>query len=59
MVTNQNMSIDEVMNQSLKSLTIERQLATRLTELQLEEAVVLARIQAMKEHRLILETLFN
>jgi hypothetical protein len=52
-------SIDEILKHTLKSLELERKLATRLTELRLEEATVAKRIEAMKEHRLQLETLFN
>ena len=59
MIIKRELTVSEILNQSLQSLQLERQLACRLDQLRQEEQLVQARINAMKEHRLTLETLFN
>lgn len=59
MIIKREMTVDEILNQTLHSLNLERQLVFKLDQLRQEERDVQARINAMKEHRLTLETLFN
>jgi hypothetical protein len=59
MIIKRELTVSEILNQSLHSLELERKLAFRLDQLRQEEQLVQARINAMKEHRLTLETLFS
>jgi len=59
MIIRRELTVSEILNQSLHSLELERKLACKLDQLRQEEQLVQARINAMKEHRLTLETLFN
>jgi hypothetical protein len=59
MIIKRELTVSEILNQSLHALELERKLACKLDQLRQEEQLVQARINAMKEHRLTLETLFN
>ena len=59
MIIKRELTVSEILNQSLHALELERKLAFRLDQLRQEEQLVQARINAMKEHRLTLETLFS
>jgi hypothetical protein len=59
MIIKRELTVSEILNQSLHSLELERKLSFRLDQLRQEEQLVQARINAMKEHRLTLETLFS
>ena len=59
MIIKRELTVSEILNQSLHALELERKLACKLDQLRQEEQLVQARINAMKEHRLTLETLFS